>query len=157
MKKVGVLADFFTSVFIQEPDSEFPKNEKKQVPEFNDISINPEILCKQLNNLKISKSTGPDKLRPRILKELKSVLSQHLAIIFNNSIITSKLPDEWKCANITALFKKDDKKYSGKYTPVRLTNIVCKILESIVRENIARNMKDNKLFSNKHFGFISGR
>ena len=103
MEKVGVLADFFTSVFTQEPDSEFPNIEKKQVPELNDISINPEIVYEHLKNLKISKSPGPDGLHPRILKELKSVLSQPLAIIFNNSIITSKLPDEWECANITAL------------------------------------------------------
>lgn len=68
-----------------------------------------------------------------------------------------KVPDDWKYANITALFKKGDKKYAGNYRPVSLTSVVCKTLESIVRENIVEHMKSNKLFSSKQFGFISGR
>ena len=35
--------------------------------------------------------------------------------------------------------------------------MVCKILESIIRENIVEHMRSNKLFSDKQFGFISGR
>ena len=35
--------------------------------------------------------------------------------------------------------------------------MVCKILESIVRENIVNHVKKNKLSSNKQFGFIAGR
>ena len=35
--------------------------------------------------------------------------------------------------------------------------MVCKVLESIIRENIVEHMKLNKLFSDKQFGFISGR
>ena len=35
--------------------------------------------------------------------------------------------------------------------------LVCKILESIIRENIVEHMRSNKLFSDKQFGFISGR
>ena len=35
--------------------------------------------------------------------------------------------------------------------------MLCKVLESIIRENIVEHMRSNKLFSNKQFGFISGR
>ena len=35
--------------------------------------------------------------------------------------------------------------------------MVCKVLESVIRENIVEHMKLNKLFSDKQFGFISGR
>ena len=66
-------------------------------------------------------------------------------------------PDEWRCANVIALFKKGDHKYAGNYRPVSLTCIVCKVLETIVRESIVNHMKVHKLYSNKQFGFISGR
>ena len=80
-----------------------------------------------------------------------------LSIIFKNSVDLGVLPDEWKCANITALFKKGDKKYAGNYRPVSLTSVICKVLESIIRGCIVEHMKSNKLFSDKQFGFISGR
>ena len=35
--------------------------------------------------------------------------------------------------------------------------MVCKVLESIIRENIVEHMRSNKLFSDKQFGFIWGR
>jgi hypothetical protein len=34
---------------------------------------------------------------------------------------------------------------------------VCKVLETIVRESIVNHMQVHKLYSNKQFGFISGR
>jgi hypothetical protein len=34
---------------------------------------------------------------------------------------------------------------------------VCKVLETIVRESIVNDMQVHKLYSNKQFGFISGR
>ena len=63
----------------------------------------------------------------------------------------------WKDANVTAIFKKGDKKEPGNYRPLSLTCITCKVLESIVRDHIVLHMKPNKLFSKKQFGFISGR
>ena len=44
-------------------------------------------------------------------------------------------------------FKKDDRKVTGNYRPVNLTCIICKVLDSIVREYIVNHMKQNKLLS----------
>ena len=35
--------------------------------------------------------------------------------------------------------------------------MVCKVLETIIRENTGEHMRSNKLFSDKQFGFIPGR
>ena len=156
-EKADVLADFFTSVFTKDKDSKMPDIVPKVIPELNNIVINPSIVKKILDSLKINKSPGPDKLHCRLLKELSEVLSYPLSLIFKKSVNTGKIPCEWKYANITALYKKRDKKYAGNYRPVSLTNVVCKVLESIIRENIVEHMKSNKLFSDKQFGFISGR
>ena len=43
------------------------------------------------------------------------------------------------------------------YRPISLTSVVCKINESIVRDAIMNHMKINNLFSNKQYGFLSGR
>jgi hypothetical protein len=46
---------------------------------------------------------------------------------------------------------------AGNYRPVSLTCIVCKVLETIVRESIVNHMQVHKLYSNKQFEFISER
>ena len=77
--------------------------------------------------------------------------------MYKNSLLTGSIPEVWKTANITAIYKKGDKKFAGNYRPVSLTCILCKILEKIVRENMVDHMKKNNLFSDRQFGFISGR
>ena len=39
-------------------------------------------------------------------------------------------------ANITAIYKKGDKKEAGNYRPVSLTCILCKLLEKIVKREL---------------------
>jgi hypothetical protein len=45
----------------------------------------------------------------------------------------------------------------GNYRPTILTSVICKTMDKLVREIIVMHMSANKLFSNKQFGFISGR
>ena len=62
----------------------------KVVPELNNIVINPSIVKKKLDSLKINKSPGPDKLHPRLLKELSEVLSYPLSLIFRSPSIQAR-------------------------------------------------------------------
>ena len=43
---------------------------------------------------------------------------------------------EWKLGNVTPLFKKGDKSNPGNYRPISLTSVVCKLMESILRDKI---------------------
>ena len=54
----------------------------------------------QLKMLHISKSTGPDDINARMLKELAVVISKPLSMLFNNSLKTGTVPSEWKMAPI---------------------------------------------------------
>jgi hypothetical protein len=92
-----------------------------------------------------------------MLKELSEALVKPLTIIYNTSVSLGTVPDSWKEGNITALFKKGDKSDPGNYRPVSLTSVICKLMEKLVREIIVNHMIKNEIFSNKQFGFISGR
>jgi hypothetical protein len=153
-----ILAKYFSSVFTEEPEGDIPNqkpiNIKENMPE---LIRNEEMVLKQLNSLKIDKSPGPDELHPRSLKELAKSLTKPLCIIFKQSPRLKMIPKEWKKATISAMFKKGNRSMAGNYRPVSLTSVVCKLLEKIIREHIIKNMKVNKLFSKKQFGFISRR
>ena len=67
------------------------------------------------------------------------------------------VPSDWKKANVTAIFKKGDKSSSSNYRPVSLTSQVCKVLESIVRDNILEHVKEYKLIKESQHGFLKRR
>ena len=76
--------------------------------------------------------------------------------MFQTSLWTGVLPAAWKKANITAIHKKGSKHVAGNYCPVSLTSIICKVMESIVRDALVKYMKDNLLFTDRQFGFLGG-
>ena len=106
---------------------------------------------------KNNKSPGPDEMNPLFLKNLAPELAAPLKIVFQKSVDSGELPEEWKKAKITAIFKKGSKCNAGNYRPISLTSIVGKCLEKIVRNKLMNHMKINNLFSDKQYGFITGR
>ena len=57
-------------------------------------------------------------------------------ILFQASLDQGIVPDEWKLAIITPLFKKSDKSNVENYRPISLTSIACKLLEHIIYSTI---------------------
>ena len=78
-------------------------------------------------------------------------------MIYNQTLSEGTVPEDWKTANVSAIYKKGNKAVAGNYRPVSLTCIICKVLESIVRERIMCHMTRNRLFSEAQYGFIPGR
>ncbi len=157
-EKAEALSKQFASVFTQESeDSSLNIDDRALIWKLENIQITEEIIRKKLKALKVGKSPGPDNIHPYVLHELHDVLAQPLCLIFRHSVQNGKLPEEWKDAYISAIFKKGDRKEPSNYRPVSLTSVVCKVLESIIRDHLVAHMKRNKLFSNKQFGFIQGR
>lgn len=156
-EKAEVLAKQFSEVFVREPEGEVPEGIRRDVQPLINFEITEEKIRNALQNLKRNKSPGPDHIHPRVLKEVMEELVEPLKIIFRKSFETGILPTDWKVANITAIFKKGERSDPGNYRPVSLTSVVCKLMETLLREEIILHMKENNLFSKKQYGFISGR
>ena len=157
-QKATAFNDYFASVFTKEDTKELsiipPKivTSTPGIIEFSDTKVKERI-----EHINITKSPGPDGLHPRILKELKDEISHPLSILFQKSFSCKRLPRDWITANITAIYKKGKKADLSNYRPVSLTSIICKIMESLVREYILNYFNDNDFFSKKQFGFLKGR
>ena len=80
-----------------------------------------------------------------------------LKLLFDASLRLKKLPEDWRTANIVPVFKKGDKKQALNYRPISLTSVVCKLIESIVRDHIMDYFITNHLFSTQQYGFLKGR
>ena len=156
--KANQFNKFFASVFNPDTEPYDKEIEKRTEQNISDFQVTVDSVKKKLSKLKVSKSQGPDGLHPKVLKEVFEEIAWPVTAIFNVSLTSGVVPNEWKTANVTAIFKNKGKKnIAGNYRPVSLTCILCKVLESLVREHIISFMKEHGLFSNKQFGFLSGR
>ena len=73
---------------------------------FNFQRVTELDVSSQLNKLCKRKATGLDSVSARLLRECADLISESLALIFNQSIDTCIFSDEWKSARITPLFEK---------------------------------------------------
>ena len=116
------------------PDFKFQVNEDCFVTE----STVTELEMKNyLRNLKPEKSPGTDELHPRLLKECASTLAKPLKMLFDLTMKTGVIPDDWKRAEIRPIYKKKGKKTDpSNYRPVSLTSVVCKVFEKIIKATL---------------------
>ena len=77
--------------------------------------------------------------------------------LFNLSYQCSALPNDWKCANVTPLFKKGNPSSVTNYRPISLTCTLCKIMESIIRDNLMEYCLLNNVINVNQHGFIRNK
>ena len=88
-------------------------------------------------------STGQDD--PRIIRALEDKLARPLTHIFNNSVETGIIPEDWKSTNVTAIHKKGSRQEPENYRPLSLTSVVCKTMERLVKGRLITHLKMNNL------------
>ena len=109
-EKASILQDQFSSVFTKEPTVDVPTLGKLTNALIRSIEITAEMVKKELSNLKTNKSPGPDGIHPLMLKELAAHLSVPLAFLFNVTLNTGDIPEDWRRARVSPIFKKGFKK-----------------------------------------------
>ena len=155
---VMVLNRFFSSVFTHEDLETVPAPPVIAVgPKLDTIHVTESMVKEKLDKLKASSSPGPDGIHPRILKESACSVSVALAKIFNISLCQGSLPVDWKGGAVVPIFKKGDKHEPSNYRPVSLTSIPCKILESIIRDELIRHLETSNWLTDDQHGFRQRR
>lgn len=157
-EKADILQKQFCSVFTKEPEGELPEFQSRTDRVIKRIPITKDLVYKSILKLDDNKSFGPDEMHPKMLKELVDYIAEPLALLMIESLSTGVLPEEWKLAYVTPIYKsKGAQNLAVNYRPVSLTSIVCKLMETILRAHITQHLDDLELLSNKQYGFISKR
>ena len=151
----------FSSVFTREDTSSLPVPETKfngsEEEKLGQLIVTPEVVAIKINNMKDNKSPGVDGLSPKILKETVEQISKPLAHVFNISLQEGIVPLEWKEANIIPLFKKGSRNKSVNYRQVSLRSVICKLLETIIRDHMIDFLVKQLLINSSQHGFLKAR
>lgn len=67
------------------------------------------------------------------------------------------MTQDWKEANVTPIFKKGSKSEPGNYSSVSLTSVSCKLMESVIRDEVTKHLTDNNLIRKSQHGFLKDR
>ena len=155
--RANILNEQFKSAFTAENTSSIPDPGQSSIPSMPHITVDWKGVHKLLVNLRPHKATGPDSVPAFILKAAASQLAPALAKLFQKSLNTGEVPQEWRDALVVPIFKKGERHQPANYRPVSLTSITCKLLEHIVHSNIMQHFDRHRVLNDNQHGFRKRR
>ena len=151
--KAELLNEHFSSVTREEPPIDFALPEDPSLENILlDFDISPEQVRSKLLKLKANKGSGPDNININFLRQCPD-LDFPLSSLFNKSLSTGRLPQDWRDANICPLFKKGSRTDVNNYRPVALTSQIVKLLERLFQDHILNLISLNKTLNCNQHGF----
>ena len=93
----------------------------------------------------------------RILRDVAKEISSILTTLFQRTIYLGELPEDWKSANVSPIFKKGDRFKASNYRPVSLTSLGCKLQEHIITNNVLGHLEHHKILTDCQHGFRAQR
>ena len=108
-----------------------------------DITLNG--IKKLLKDLNSNKSPVPDTFGPRVLNKLAEDIAPLLLMIYQKSMDIGEVPEDWRTANVTPAFKKEQKNQAKNYRPISLTSVCCKIMEHVITSQIMNHGENSNI------------
>ena len=154
--RANAFNSFFHSVFTDSsytlpPSDRFPSSSMTSF--ISDLQISQLDVLEALNSLDVTKSTGPDGIGPKLLKQCALALYIPIHHLICISISKQAIPSEWKCHSITPVYKSGDKALVNNYRPISLLCIISKVLEQFVFDHLNIFLNENIVLSPHQFGF----
>ena len=156
-KQAEVLNSFYSSGFTRSDGNIKEKEREVGVPEIINVGMDEERVKATILKLKENSAPGPDAIPNKLLIETVNEVSKPLSILFRKSLNERRIPDEWRYANVTPIFKKGPKSEPGNYRPVSPTSAIGKLMERLVKEAIENHLEQHNLIKPSQHGFRHGR
>ena len=155
-KIVSILNDQFGSVFIPRLPCPAQPLQLTAIPQqdLNVDFVSPGNVRKYIMRLNPRKSPGMDSIHPFVVKSCADAFSNVLSAIFTSSYSSGKIPDAWRLAQISPIFKKGSRSAPGNYRPISLTSIPCKLMERMVRDAMMDHLYSNNVIVPEQHGFV---
>ena len=155
---VDLFNEFFSSVFTREDVSIIPElQQQNQGDMLSEVKITTKKVKEKIRKLRKGAAAGPDKIGSKLLHELIEEVSSPLATDMRKTLEDGAVPEDWRMANVKPIYKKGAKHSPGNYHPVSLTSVCCKMMESILKDDIVEHLRKQNLINTSQYGFMQGK
>ena len=127
---------------------------EKGLPKFSFHLVTLEETFKEVALLSDKKASQTSDIRVKIIKENGDLIAYFILHNFNNALSCSEYPASLKYADITPIFKKDDKTDKTNYRPISILPNLSKISERFMQNQMYPYL--NQIFSKYQRGFRKG-
>lgn len=136
-------------------NSSFSGPAEHAVSDISSISVSESKVLRLLKKLDPSKSAGPDNLSAPFIINTAEALAKPVSLLFTRSLRECCVPNVWKRAYITPVFKKGSRSIISNYRPISKLCLLAKALEDVVYEQLYPAISSS-LHPSQH-GFLRGR
>ena len=155
--KAEILSAQFSSVFTLDNDeTKYTSLEGPSYQPHDPLVVTDTGIHKLLKNLNPGKASGPDEIPTRLLKELADEITPAAAAIIRQTINDGCIPDRWRDAWVTPVFKKGGRNDPANYRPVSLTCIMSKLAEHVICTHLRGHLDDKGILTPANHGFRKG-
>ena len=127
------------------------QNSMKHGTHFSFRLISNDDVYNKMMNINCKKSTGCDLVPAKLVKLGACQLSTHVTYLINKSIKSSVFPKFLKYAEVTPIFKKNNKLGKTHYRPVSVLPCLSKLFEAVLVQQLSLYFDD--IFSPYILGF----
>ena len=114
-------------------------------------------VLKALSGLDESSGMGSTNISPKVLKYCAEELARPITKLFNLCLSSGNIPDEWKIAHITPVYKgKGAKSDINNYRPISILSPIAKVFESLIADRITNYLESNCLLHDAQYGYRRG-
>ena len=137
--KAEMLNIQFSLVFTRENHWNVPPAKPSPFPKMPPIRVASAGVSKLHGQLNQKKACGDNNIPAVFLKHCTEELSPMPSFIIQQSLDTKTVPDDWKRALVTPIFKKGARSKPENYRPVSMA-ICCKVAEHIIVSQTMRHL-----------------
>jgi len=121
------------------------------------VNCGEDKIRKEIKWMKANGSAGPDGYPPILLKKLASSLVTPLSLLYSSFMSVGQVPNEWKHAIVTPVYKGGLASDPGNYRPISLTSVFCKLMEQVINRQVLDYLQHHKLLNDQQHGFLARR
>ena len=157
-EKANVVNDLFRDqTSLEERNAVLPKIVPYPVEEtLSSITLRPNEVEFIFKSLPVGKASGPDGISYRIIRDIAVEISLPVCSLFNQSLYNGEVPDCFKEAYVSSVFKGGDPTTVCNHRPISFLSNLDKSLERLVFKYLYNHFPCNNILSSFQSGFTPG-
>jgi hypothetical protein len=117
------------------------------------FEITEKMVLEKLRKLPMKETLSADGLPPIVFKQCANTLLKPIVYLLKLSVANGQIPESWRHILVQPTHKKGCRKLIKNYRPIGLTNILSKVCERIVRDQMIRYLSSQGMESDLQHGF----